>query len=201
MEEPAAVPSAKAALRGEMIERRNRLAAGIRAKASGEVARRAIAFIADLRPHCIAAYLPIGSECDPGAVIAWAADNGIAVALPAVVDKTTMVFRRYRPGDRLDDGGFGTRAPGADAPRLDPDLIVAPMIAYDRTGGRLGYGLGFYDRAIAELRARGLAPLMVGAAFAVQEIARIPRAAHDAHLDAIVTEIETVDLRQTDRGA
>jgi len=190
--------AAKAALRGEALERRDRLEPAARAAASAAIAERAITVAAGARPACIAAYLPIRSECDPGAIIRWAVGNGIGVALPAVVDATTMVFRRHRPGDPLSAGGLGTLAPAREAPVVDADLIIMPMIAFDRTGARLGHGRGFYDRAIAVMRARGTVPLLVGVAFAVQEVEAIPADAHDVRLDWIVTEREALDLRDAD---
>ncbi len=196
MNRPAAAPPAKAAPRGEALARRDRLDPAERAAASAAIGKRAIAIVADARPASLAAYLPIRSECDPGAVIAWASRNGIATALPAVVDATTIVFRRYRPRDPLVPGGFGTRAPAATAAVVDPELIVAPVIAFDRSGARLGHGRGFYDRAITAMRARGLDPVVIGVAFSVQEVANIPIDPHDVHLDWIVTENETLDVRQ-----
>jgi len=196
MNRPAAAPPAKAAPRGEARARRDRLDPAARAAASAAIGERAIAIVAGARPASLAAYLPIRSECDPGAVIAWAARNRIVTALPAVVDATTIVFRRYRPGDPLVAGGFGTLAPASDAPILDPEAIVAPVIAFDRSGARLGHGRGFYDRAIAAMRARDLDPLVIGVAFSVQEVANIPVDPHDVHLDWIVTENETLDVRR-----
>jgi 5-formyltetrahydrofolate cyclo-ligase len=196
MDRPAAAPPAKAAQRGEALARRDGLDPAARAAASAAIGEGAIAIVMQARPLSLAAYLPIRSECDPGAVIAWASRNGVATALPAVVDEATIVFRRYRPGDPLAPGGFGTLAPVGDAPILDPEAIVAPVIAFDRTGARLGHGRGFYDRAIGAMRARGLDPLIVGVAFSVQEVANIPIDPHDVHLDWIVTENETLDVRR-----
>jgi 5-formyltetrahydrofolate cyclo-ligase len=83
--------------------------------------------------------------------------------------------------------------------RLHPDLILAPLLAFDRRGGRLGQGGGYFDRAIADLRARG--PLIVmGLAFAGQEVGEVPLEAHDARLDAVLTErgyIEADPIRRT----
>jgi 5-formyltetrahydrofolate cyclo-ligase len=111
-----------------------------------------------------------------------------------VVDPKTMVFRRYRPGEPMMVGGFGTLAPTSDAPVVVPDLIILPMVAFDRTGTRLGHGAGFYDRALAAIAPR---PPLLGLAFSVQEVDRIPHEAHDIRLDWIVTERETLDLRRT----
>jgi len=198
MVDPAAATVTKAALREAVQGRRDRLGPAARAAASAAIAGRAIAVATAARPKCLAAYLPIRSECDPGAIVDWAIQTGVDVVLPAVVDATTIVFRRYRPGDPLGVGGFGTLAPIADAGAAVPDLVISPVVAFDRTGARLGHGRGFYDRAIAALRARGTVPLLVGVAFAVQEVEAIPADAHDVRLDWIVTEREALDLRDAD---
>ena len=76
---------------------------------------------------------------------------------------------------------------------MDPDVLLVPLLAFDRNGYRLGYGGGFYDRTLAMLRAAGPA-LAVGLAVAAQEVESVPHDAMDARLDGIVTEAETVDL-------
>jgi 5-formyltetrahydrofolate cyclo-ligase len=101
---------------------------------------------------------------------------------------------RHTRGARCAAGGFGT---------LAPSLISAgrsaachhPVVAFDRTGTRLGHGKGHYDRALAGLAARGLRPQIVGIAFAAQEVEVIPAEPHDVRLDWIVTERETLDMR------
>jgi 5-formyltetrahydrofolate cyclo-ligase len=187
--------SAKAALRATARARRDRLEAPARAEASVRIAARVMAIVGAEKPNIVAAYLPIRSECDPRPVIERAAALGIAVVLPAVVDPLTLVFRRYAPDAPLADGGFGTLAPAPDAPILDPELVIVPLVAFDRTGARLGHGKGHYDRALAGLATRGVRPKLVGVAFAAQEVGAIPAEPHDVRLDWIVTEDETLDLR------
>lgn len=198
----AAPPSqavSKAALRTAARLRRDALGADARAAGSGQIAERACGLLDHLKPRVLAGYGAIRSEVDPAAILAWAQDRGIVCVLPVVGDATTLVFRRYAPGDPLATGAFGTRGPGADAPQLDPDVLLMPMIAFDRRGNRLGHGGGFYDRAVARLRARGHEPVLVGLAFATQEMPSIPAEAHDIRLDWIVTEIETLDVRALKR--
>ncbi len=191
---PAAHP-AKADIRAEVLARRDRLTAPARAAAAEAIARRALAIVAAVGPRLVAAYLPIRSECDSRPIIERLAASGMALALPAVVDSSTIVFRRYAPGAPLTASGFGTLAPPPDQPVVDPELIIIPLVAFDRTGTRLGHGRGHYDRALARLAARGLRPRLVGIAFAVQEVEVIPGEPHDVRLDWIVTEKETLDMR------
>lgn len=171
------------------------MSAPARAEGGAVIARNAIALIAPLRPSVVAVYRAIRTEVVPDPIIDWAFERGMVVVLPSVVDPTTMVFRRYRAGDELVKGGLGTVSPAPSAPEIDPDLIVLPMVGFDRAGTRLGHGAGFYDRGVWALRARGVAPKLIGLAFAAQEISAIPAASHDITMDWIVTERETIDLR------
>jgi 5-formyltetrahydrofolate cyclo-ligase len=193
---PPPVSAAKTELRRLAIARRDRLDAPARAAASAAIARRVLAIVDAERPTTIAAYMPIGSECDPGPIVAAAAGRDIATALPSIGDHATMDFRRYALGDALVPSGFGTLAPAPDKAIANPDLVILPLIAFDRLGSRLGYGRGFYDRAIAALNARGIMPKLLGIGFATQEVEAIPAEPHDARLDWIVTENETLDLRR-----
>ena len=129
-------------------------------------------------------YSPMGSELDPGAIqIA-----GARRALPGVVDRDApLVFRLYQPGNPLEPDALGLPAPTRDAAIVFPDVLFVPLLAFDRQGGRLGQGGGFYDRTIAALRARG--PILaVGLAYAGQEVAQLALEPHDQRLDAILTE-------------
>jgi 5-formyltetrahydrofolate cyclo-ligase len=86
-------------------------------------------------------------------------------------------------------------SPPPGAPIAEPDLILVPLVAFDRRGHRLGYGRGYYDRAIAAARANGRRVPLVGLAFAVQEVELIPAEPHDVRLDWVVTERDTFEFR------
>jgi 5-formyltetrahydrofolate cyclo-ligase len=176
--------------------RRDAITGPDRAALSTVIARRAISIAERTSPRAIAAYLPIRSEVDPAPVIAWAHDRGIPVALPTVLDAATIVFRAHVRGGALEPGRFGTRAPAAYAAEASPDLLILPMVAFDRSGARLGHGRGFYDRAVAALISQGVKPVLVGVAFAVQEVPSIPVEGHDIRMDWIVTENETLHFPQ-----
>jgi 5-formyltetrahydrofolate cyclo-ligase len=194
MTHPASVTEAKARAREEARRRRTGLDPQTRGAASAAIAERAIALIARLGPATLAAYVAVRDEADSRAILAWADQAGIVAALPTVADGARLVFRRFRPHDALAPAAFGIPAPAGAAEEVVPDLLVVPMLAFDRAGARLGYGRGFYDRAIAHLRNHRVDPRLVGVAFAVQEVAAVPSEAHDARMDFIVTENETIDL-------
>ena len=178
----------KAMLRSQALACRNALGDAARAAASDSIAERAGEILASVRPNSVSLYLPIGSECETGSLIARAASIGAEIGLPTIIDETRIVFRRYQPGDALVAGKFGTSAPLARAPLMRPEVIVMPLVAFDRNGTRLGYGRGHYDRAINTMREAGQRPKLLGIAFSVQEVGTIPVEPHDVGPDWIVTE-------------
>ena len=141
----------------------------------------------------VAGYLPIRSELDPRPAMEAYREAGCEIVLP-VIEKpeAPLIFRRWAPGDKLVEGPFKTQEPSAEAEELTPDIILAPMLAFDRNGYRLGYGGGFYDRTLAKLRASG-SPMAIGLAYSAQEVDRAVTGPTDAPLDGIATEKEPID--------
>jgi 5-formyltetrahydrofolate cyclo-ligase len=182
----ASPASAKTLLRLGLRDRRKRLAA--EAPDAGE--RAAELFPADrLAEVSIAAgYRPLGGEIDPWPLMLRLAGAGARLALPAAGGAdSALTFRSFAAGDPLAPDAFGIASPIPPAPEVQPDLVIAPLLGFDRFGGRIGQGGGHYDRALAALRARR--PVFVlGLAYAAQEVARAPTEAHDQRLDAILTE-------------
>ena len=102
--------------------------------------------------------------------------RGQDVALSQILHPR-LSWRLWRPGDPLIKGGFGVREPGPDAPECFPAALLVPLAAFDRSGGRVGYGKGHFDRAIARF---GEAPAPDHRArFSAQEIDAVPPEAHD----------------------
>lgn len=146
-----------------------------------------------LRPHAgkvLSGYMPIRTEIDPVPVMtAW--DGPVCV--PVIVGPgQPLAFHRWIPGCEMTDGPFGARVP-AEAVPLVPEVLIVPLVAFDRNGWRLGYGGGFYDRTLARLRASGQV-VAVGFAYAAQETRDLPKDTTDARLDAVVTEAEAIVL-------
>lgn len=143
----------------------------------------------------VSGFLPIGSEIDTRPVMRRFLEKGSDICLPVVLGKDRpLVFRRWREGDPMVEEAFGTQAPAPDSPEIEPDLLLVPLLAFDRTGFRLGYGGGFYDRTLAKLRATKPV-LAVGVAFAGQEVAYVPHDGLDQQLDWIVTEREAIRVK------
>jgi 5-formyltetrahydrofolate cyclo-ligase len=187
--------ASKSELRDRALRQRDATDPHYRSEASAAIAGRVWPLVVARRPGVLAAYVGMRSEVDPAPLVAAAHAAGILVGLPAVLPAGGLVFRRHEPGDLLVPGGFGTMVPPEAAPPVDPDVVIVPLVGFDRTGTRLGYGKGHYDRTIAALRARGLSPTLIGVAFSRQEVDTIPHEPHDVRLDVIVTETGILDPR------
>ena len=184
----------KADLRERALARRAGIPAGDHERLSRLAAGRIAPLIAD--GETVALFWPIRGEIDPLSLCETVRARGGRVALPAVIGND-IVFRLFDDAcnlgaGSLEAGSFGTRHPPADAPRCLPDLIVAPLAVFDRTGGRIGYGGGFYDRYVSRFRAGSHPFRFVGIAFACQEADAVPLATHDERLDAVATEREWI---------
>jgi 5-formyltetrahydrofolate cyclo-ligase len=146
----------------------------------------------------VAGYLPIGDEIDPRPLLRRLHAAGHAIALPRIVrSHAPLSFRVWEEGDALEDGPFGTLQPGEAAPAIVPEVVVLPLLAFDRRGFRLGYGGGYYDRTLAELRSRR-AVTAIGIAYAAQEVPSVPHDRHDRPLDWVVTEREAIETEKED---
>ncbi len=137
----------------------------------------------------VAGYATVNNEVDVVPLLAALAARGHATALPAVAARgQPLVFRSWRPGDALIPGYMNIPEPAPEAPEIVPAVVLVPLLAYDVTGHRLGYGGGYYDRTLAALRASG-AVRAIGVAFSAQAVDSLPGAAHDQRLDAVITEL------------
>jgi len=140
-----------------------------------------------------AGYMPIGSELDCLPLLNRLAAAGVPLCLPVVTAPgQPLVFRSWLPDDPLAPGSFGTSEPTAAAPEVSPQVLLVPMLAFDRQGHRLGYGGGYYDRTLKALRAArdgGGGIVAIGVAFAGQLRDKVPVSEDDQPLDWILTEI------------
>ena len=143
----------------------------------------------------VSGFWPMGDELDIRPVLLHFHEQGNPCALPITGRKgTPLRFRRWTPETVMVDAVFGTREPPSTADLLEPDVLIVPLLAFDAAGRRLGYGAGYYDRTLAELRGRKPV-LAVGVAYAGQEVAEVPHDASDEPLDYIVTERGLIQTR------
>lgn len=182
----------KSDLRAAALARRDALLPSLREQASVAAARLAEPLLTEIKPRLVSAYWPVRSEADPRPLLAAARLAGAELALPVLVDAVTMRFRRFEADTALVPAGFGTFGPPPSAPEVTPDLLVVPLAAFDRHLHRIGYGKGHFDRAIAAMLDLGQIPVLLGLAFAVQEVDKIEAEPHDIPLDFLVTERELI---------
>jgi 5-formyltetrahydrofolate cyclo-ligase len=188
------IEDAKTALRREATARRDALSADSRQVAVAAIAAQK--FRLPVAPGTIVSgFMPMKTEINPLPLMRKLAEAGAQLALPVVEGRgKPLTMRAWQWGEELGSGIWGIREPKPDAALVDPDILLVPLLAFDRAGYRLGDGGGYYDLTIAGLRARKTITA-VGIAFATQEVARVPTTPHDARLDLVLTEREVIDLR------
>ena len=143
----------------------------------------------------IAGYWPISTEFDVKPLLQKLSCAGITVSLPAVIpDQKTLVFQSWSKSMQLVKGPYGTLQPVGSSALITPDILMIPLLAFDSAGGRLGYGGGYYDRTLADLR-KEKKVTAVGIAYVGQEINEVPTCSSDERLDWIVTEADIRKLR------
>jgi 5-formyltetrahydrofolate cyclo-ligase len=194
MPSPASIEDAKAVLRREALARRDALPRELRAAAAETIATRR--FPVAIEPGAVVSgFMPMKSEINPVPLMRKLADAGATLALPVVAGKgKPLIMRAWSLGEPLASGVWGIREPKPEAPEVFPDILIVPLLAFDRRGHRIGYGAGYFDMTIAALRARK--PVVAaGIAFAAQEIAEVPTTPRDARLDLVLTEREVIDCR------
>lgn len=137
----------------------------------------------------ISAYWPLPSEFDSRPLIYTLFNAGHRLALPAIIEKTqSLCFRFWQPGDKLAKTNLGVFEPLRNAEAVTPNIMIIPLLAIDARGNRLGYGGGYYDRALRALRITAPDLLAVGLGYSTQEISTLPYDENDEPLDWLLTE-------------
>jgi 5-formyltetrahydrofolate cyclo-ligase len=188
------IAAAKAELRRTVLARREALPVAARVAAAEALAARGLPIDVP-QGAIVSAYSPLKSEISPVPLMRRVADAGAKLALPVVVGRGhPLTMRAWAFGEALGSGVWGIREPKPEAPEVFPDILIVPLVAFDRAGDRLGYGAGYYDMTIARLR--GMKKVFaIGIAFAAQEVSDLPKTDHDEKLDFVLTEREIIDLR------
>ena len=189
----ASLSAAKAALRHEIIQRRDALDATTRAAACAVITDQILKLECFQRARCVLLYASMGSEFDTSALITQVMAEK-KLALPKV-DKATRMLQLYFVTNLeadLQPGVWDIREPRSDrctpAPLNEIDLVLAPGVAFTQRGDRLGYGAGYYDRLLARFMPLTPRPAVIVAAFSVQMVSDLPLSATDRPVDCIVTE-------------
>jgi 5-formyltetrahydrofolate cyclo-ligase len=182
------VLAAKKALRARMKTWRAGVSADAQMQAAEAVARQGLGFLDPKPPRdsIVSGFSPIADEFRVWPLLRRLAAEGYRLALPVMQGKAEpLLFRAWAPGDEMNKAVWGIAEPKPDKPALDPDILIVPLLAFDRAGWRLGYGGGFYDRSLRELRARK-AIVAVGLAFDEQQVDAVPHLDYDERLDWVL---------------
>ena len=181
-------------LRTTVLKQRDALSIEQRNEAAQVVASRE--FPVYLPPGAVVSgYSPIRSEFDPVPLMKMLAAHGVELALPVIVGRgQPLAFRAWTADAAMARGAHGIFEPLADAEQVQPDIVLVPLAAFDRAGHRIGYGAGYYDRTLIDLR-RSKPVTAIGLAFAAQEIPEVPADDHDVRLDLVLTEARAIDFR------
>jgi len=180
-------PPCKALLREELRQRRRTLSPQDQSAAARTVAIHFARIPGWPTARRIALYLASDGEIDTAPLSADCRAAKKQLFLPVIGEKNLMEFAEWKPGSELATNRYGIPEPPRSAQRCTAvalDIIVLPLVAWDRTGGRLGMGGGYYDRALAGVNG----PLLVGLAHAVQQVPQVPRDEWDIPLDYVVTD-------------
>lgn len=191
-------PQSKAELRSIYAERRNALDAERRREWSEDASRHMAGLVKQMGAGSIMAYVPFRSELDVAWLLRWCWQSGIKTIVPRCSLKGRgMTMHAIHGFEQLRSGAYGIMEPDPSlAPELPdtfvPELVLVPGLAFDRKGGRMGYGGGYYDRfweRMSLLNKDGKQPLWLGVSFEAQLQEEVPGEIHDLRLDGVATEL------------
>lgn len=157
------------------------------ASAPEALRRHGLGFANVPAPAWVSAFFPIGEEINPLPLLDRLIGEGYGVCLPVMEGMgKPLVFRAWKPGDELAEVTWGIREPLPSAPVIEPDVVLAALLAFDERGYRLGYGGGFYDRTIARLKTIKPA-VVIGLAYDELRVDAVPHNDYDQPVDWILT--------------
>ena len=138
----------------------------------------------------VSGYWPIRDELDVRMLLRRLHEEGMRCALPVTQGKHKgLLFRRWQPGDILQEERFSVAVPASNRPVLIPEIMLVPLLAIDREGNRLGYGGGYFDRTLLSRKHSGEGPVVtVGLAYEAQIVSHVPNDERDIRLDWLITE-------------
>ena len=178
----------KRALRAAVLARRQSLADNERQAAAAALLEMFQLERPVELPAVVSGFWPIKDEIDIRPLMDWLFNKGCRIALPVVQGRgQRLLFRAWKPGDALEPGVFGTLQPSPSSETVEPYALLVPLLACDGEGWRLGYGGGFYDRTLDDLR-RKRKVTAIGVGFDLQFVEEVPHGADDQRLDWLLTD-------------
>jgi 5-formyltetrahydrofolate cyclo-ligase len=189
METLTPLAAEKQALRRTLQATRNGLTPEAMREASIQVTER---FMGDalLRRGAVAGYVAMRHELDVLPLLKKLNDQQIKTCLPTTKQNKHLMFSEWNFGGLLVvHPTLKIQEPPASSPPITPATVLVPLLAFDASGYRLGYGGGYYDRTMAAMRQSPAAPLFIGVGYRVQQVEHVPNDAHDQRLDGVITEL------------
>ncbi len=182
----------KSFLRKQIRERRRNLNADDKQVMDRAIQRFVETYIAQSRANFVAAFWPFDGEPDLLPALKVLDREGVKLALPVIqhtAGSRTMIFRQWSSSTAMEDNRYGIPEPvrAPEALLDDIDLVLMPLVGWDESGGRLGMGAGFYDRALHPFR-DAPSPLRVGIAYELQKVSRLPAEPWDVQLHMVLSE-------------
>jgi 5-formyltetrahydrofolate cyclo-ligase len=183
----AGILDAKKALRARIKAWRAGLGADAMARAADAVAAHGLGFLRlGQRRVVVSGFSSMPEEFRAWPLLRRLHGEGHALAMPVMQGKgLPLIFRAWAPGDAMDKAVWGIAEPKADKPALEPDVVLVPLLAFDAAGRRLGYGGGYYDRTLRDLRARKEI-VAVGLAYDESQVDAVPHLDYDERLDWVL---------------
>lgn len=177
----------KTHIRHDMLVRRLAVPELERVTVSADFMQKALGYLKKKNFHSVAGYFPIKGEIDVLPLLEALHDHGMTCALPVVPKQGhVMHFRRWHPGMKLGLDKFGIGEPPESAHEVVPDVMLVPLLAYDKDNHRVGYGGGYYDATIAEFHKINPVLHTIGCAYQWQKLHALPVTPHDTPLDKII---------------
>ena len=185
MTTPDNLPEWRKQLRAQLLERRLAVPAAKRRQWSNAIAEFLAQGFAALSLSSVGCYWPYRGEFDPRPTMRLLRRCGVKVALPVVLGKAKpLEYREWWPGAAMSQGALNLPFP-TDTQVLTPDVLLIPLLGFDQSGFRLGYGGGYFDRTLAAMRPQ---PLKLGVGFDLSGVASIHPQWHDIAMDFVITE-------------
>lgn len=180
--------SAKQALREQCRQHRDALSPEEQKAHANAFARHFMKSV-DVGNRTVAGYSAFRNELDILPLLAMLAGGDRICCLPVTSPPSRQLFfRRWHPNTKMVPGDFGIAVPSSDAETVTPEVLVVPLLGFDAAHHRIGYGAGYYDCTLRELRKRGHRPFVIGAGYGVQQVDAIPADDHDEPMDMVITE-------------
>lgn len=186
----------KSELRRHLLAQRAALHASDKRLADAVIVENTLSCAIPHKEAIISGYMPFRAEPDILPALATLEQRGAHLCLPVITRAgKPLSFHAWRRGAPLHPNAYGIAEPSPEAPEVFPNLLLLPMLAFDRQGTRLGYGGGYYDRTLRTLREINPTLLAIGIAYDMQQRTALPRDAHDMPLDMAITEKTIYDFQ------